>query len=197
MPMKYKLSYSGDRKRAFYHGATFVLMEGGYYRCRERNGARGYLLHRFIYETEKQKEIPDGYVIHHKDFDKSNNDISNLECVLSSVHTDIHNNAEKVNKCVTAMKDANKRLNYPGCRASHEVQKLNNYPTLRRSNEKRKKPLLMYSLQSQFLNRFDSLLDAAAYIGKPPAHISQCANMKRKTAFGFIWRWESESPYTP
>lgn len=189
--MKHKLSYSDDREMAFYFGATFKMIDGGYYRCLQRNHARGYLLHRFIYETETESKIPDGYSVHHKDSNKANNDIENLECVKLSAHAKLHNTPEKIKKCVDAMKQANKERNYPGCRASHAVQKENNYPSLRESNKKKRKPILMYTSDMRLLKRFGSLLEAAKYIGKPPTHISQCANMNRNTAFGFIWRWDN------
>ena len=34
--------------------------------------------------------IPHGYVIHHKDFDKMNNDVDNLVCITNSEHAKIH-----------------------------------------------------------------------------------------------------------
>lgn len=46
-------------------------------------------LHRFIW-TYFNGEIPDGYEIHHRDFDKDNNDIANLELVTKDEHQRIH-----------------------------------------------------------------------------------------------------------
>lgn len=48
-------------------------------------------LHRYLYEKYIGK-IPDGYYVHHKDFNKLNNDISNLICVTPSEHSLIHKN---------------------------------------------------------------------------------------------------------
>lgn len=190
--MKYKVLYSEDMKEASYFGAIFKEIDDGYYRCLQRNHARGYLLHRFIYEVETGEKIPKKYNVHHKDGDKTNNNIENLECIPNSVHTKIHNTPSKIEKCVNAMKKANKEKGYPGCRASNLVKKKNNYPSLQRSNKKRRKPIIMYSLNMEIIKRFDSLLDAARYLDKPPAHISNCANGRNKTAFGFIWRWEND-----
>lgn len=61
----------------------------GFSRDRIRNSCNGKLMHRFIYE-ELVGDIPDGYVIHHKDLDKSNNDLSNLEMMTSSEHKALH-----------------------------------------------------------------------------------------------------------
>lgn len=46
-------------------------------------------LHRLIYE-EKFGKIPDGYHIHHKDGNKLNNNIDNLECLSPSNHGKSH-----------------------------------------------------------------------------------------------------------
>ena len=46
-------------------------------------------LHRFVW-TYFNGEIPDGCEIHHRDFDKENNDIANLELVTKDEHKRIH-----------------------------------------------------------------------------------------------------------
>mgnify|MGYP002576539906 CR=1 FL=1 len=47
--------------------------------------AKTYLLHRLVYEAF-YGTIPVGMEIHHKDGDKQNNCISNLQCVTISTH---------------------------------------------------------------------------------------------------------------
>lgn len=46
-------------------------------------------LHRFIW-TYFNGEIPDGYEIHHRDFNHDNNDIANLELLTKDAHQRIH-----------------------------------------------------------------------------------------------------------
>ena len=53
------------------------------------------VMHRFVW-TYINGPIPEGYVIHHKDGNKLNNDISNLELLLKEVHDREHYN-EKSN----------------------------------------------------------------------------------------------------
>jgi len=48
-------------------------------------------LHVAIWEHEAGREVPPGCVIHHLDWDKSNNVIENLVCVTVSEHNLIHN----------------------------------------------------------------------------------------------------------
>jgi hypothetical protein len=59
------------------------IMKNGYMRiCTEK----GYVYeHRFIWETLRGP-IPKGYTIHHKDGDRTNNDINNLEMLPKGVH---------------------------------------------------------------------------------------------------------------
>lgn len=52
-------------------------------------GSKDYL-HRMIWEYYNNKDIPEGYVVHHKDFDRLNNDINNLELMSSTEHKSLH-----------------------------------------------------------------------------------------------------------
>lgn len=51
-----------------------------------------YPLHRAVY-SYYYGEIPDGYVIHHKDWNPYNNNIDNLQLLTRSAHKKIHNSA--------------------------------------------------------------------------------------------------------
>lgn len=49
-----------------------------------------YQAHRLVWD-EVHGPIPDGFVVHHKDHDKHNNDISNLELMTYTAHARHHN----------------------------------------------------------------------------------------------------------
>lgn len=66
-----------------YDGIKFTPSGHGYYRATSRT--RHISLHRYKYEKEIGI-IPEGYDIHHKDWNKQNNDIKNLECISKSDH---------------------------------------------------------------------------------------------------------------
>ena len=71
-------------------GRYFTIKEHGYYRATE--GDREYL-HRAVWRSFSGP-IPDGMEIHHRDHDKTNNDISNLQMLSKADHTRLH--AEEV-----------------------------------------------------------------------------------------------------
>ena len=60
----------------------------GYYVCTTGERKR---LHVAMWEHEAGREVPPGCVIHHLDWNKSNNIIENLVCVTVSEHNLIHN----------------------------------------------------------------------------------------------------------
>ena len=54
-----------------------------------------YLLHRIIAETFIPTDNADTKVIHHKDFNKQNNNINNLQWLTSEQHNKLHNEYRK------------------------------------------------------------------------------------------------------
>lgn len=66
-------------------------IEKGYYKITSRKeGNKGKLLHRLIWEDFYGKSIPNGYSIHHKDGNPLNNEIWNLQCCENSKHMRFH-----------------------------------------------------------------------------------------------------------
>lgn len=68
--------------------SKYKVTSKGYLRHRT-DGARLRMEHCLIWE-ENFGAIPDGMQIHHKDFNKENNDISNLQLVTPLEHKRIH-----------------------------------------------------------------------------------------------------------
>lgn len=71
------IKFNKDKKTGYYLSSIFI-----------KNNKR-IRLHRYIWENEKGV-IPKGYHVHHKDFDKNNNCINNLECIVGLRHFRIH-----------------------------------------------------------------------------------------------------------
>lgn len=74
-----------------FNGAKYTVRNTGYY---GRTDDRRTLLHRDVWELHNGP-IPRGWDIHHKDGDRANNDITNLELLPKAEHTRLyspHNN---------------------------------------------------------------------------------------------------------
>lgn len=52
--------------------------------------------------------------------------------------------------------------------------------------------VLQYDLDNNLLNKFNSITEAAKSINKDTSHIVSCCKGNRKTAYGFIWRYEGK-----
>ena len=71
------------KSRIKYRGHTFFRDKDGYY----RNGQT--TLHRYKYEQKYGMILP-GFQLHHKDGNKFNNKLSNLEILTPQEHANIH-----------------------------------------------------------------------------------------------------------
>lgn len=69
-----------------YDGCRYTLGVNGYMR---RTDGNRQLLHRAIWEREVGP-IPEGWEIHHRDHDKTNNTLSNFECLSKEDHARLH-----------------------------------------------------------------------------------------------------------
>lgn len=70
-------------------GRAYIGKHGYYVVTSSKEGNHNKLLHRLVYEDAHGK-IPDGYHVHHKDGNKTNNVLSNLELISESEHHKIH-----------------------------------------------------------------------------------------------------------
>lgn len=70
----------------WYAGTSWWQRPDGYFSHRRL----GQLLHRRVFE-DNFGPVPDGYCVHHKDHDRTNNDPSNLSVMPAGEHTRHHN----------------------------------------------------------------------------------------------------------
>lgn len=70
--------------------------------------------------------------------------------------------------------------------------KLNNIPILDRGEVMKKiasKRIAQYDKEGNFIKEYSSYREAEKAMGNTQRHIGDCANGKRKSAYGFIWKW--------
>lgn len=76
-----------------YMGRKYSVEAGtGYLVCTtSEKGKRRKRLHEVLWEEKYGREVPPGCVIHHLDWDKTNNTIENLVCLTIKEHERVHN----------------------------------------------------------------------------------------------------------
>lgn len=83
------IKYLDNGKTAIFNGKKYARDDRtGYYLCHDSAGS-GSRLHRDVWRYYNC-EIPKGYDIHHKDHDKGNNDIENLQLLKNKEHRKLH-----------------------------------------------------------------------------------------------------------
>lgn len=82
-PMRPKASV---RPTVEWNGSKWSLRDNGYY---GRTTGERDMMHRAVWEYHNGP-IPDGWDVHHKDRDRTNNDVANLECLPKDAHTRLH-----------------------------------------------------------------------------------------------------------
>lgn len=84
------VQYFDNKDLACFDGYSFRLdKKTGYYLSTKKIGARRKRLHVHVWE-KFNGPVPAGYHVHHKDGDKSNNTIENMELLTSSEHAKHH-----------------------------------------------------------------------------------------------------------
>lgn len=169
----YQVSNTGKVRSLNYRhtGKTKVLKQhtkdNGYKRIGlNRNGKRtNYFIHRLVAQAFIPN--PNNYpIINHKDENKTNNAVWNLEWCTYEYNNNYGTIKEKLSKA--------KKGKFKG------------------GNNSNAKPVLMFTLDGNFIRKFGCAGDANEYLGKPRSRdsISNCARGKYKTAYGYIWKYE-------
>jgi hypothetical protein len=90
-----------------YDGLKWVKMPSGYYFVVRKNFDGQKNLHRYIW-VKYYGKIPDGYQVHHKDKNKENNDISNLELLTNNEHAKRHSYKDDTERYLKQLEHLNK-----------------------------------------------------------------------------------------
>ncbi len=76
-------------------GTAQVNVQGYYHIVSKKEGNEFKLLHRLIFEDFYGIIVPKDYIVHHKNGNKLNNCILNLQLLHNKIHSKLHNIAEK------------------------------------------------------------------------------------------------------
>lgn len=127
---------------------------------RRQKIGKQYLVHRLVATAFLPN--PDGLpVVNHKDENKENNSVENLEWCTQS-YNNAYGDGHKM-RCTNARDGA---------------------------IAKTAKPVLQYSLDGVFIAEYFSAMEAGRKTGFRQGGISSCCNGSQKTAYGFKWRYK-------
>ena len=60
-----------------------------------------------------------------------------------------------------------------------------------RQKSYKKISVMQYDKNNNYLQTFDSIVEAQKHLGINDSHISECCSGKRKSAHGYIWKYAS------
>lgn len=150
-----------------------------------KNGkCKSYNVHRlvaiaFIPNPNNYKEV------NHKDEDKSNNNVNNLEWCTREYNNNYGTKNERTKKKLSESRK--------GKHHSEETKKKIS-ESHKGENNPKSKPILMYDKEGNFIRGFVCIADANEYFGKDRGctSISDCLAGRHKTAYGHIFRYAEE-----
>lgn len=193
--MKGRILKSGTNNKGY---KQVVLSKNGKY--------KQYLVHRLV--AQAFIENPNNYpIINHKDQNPKNNTVWNLEYCTYKYNNNYADRNEKVSKA-----NKGRTLNEETKRKMSEAKKGENaYWYGKHLSEETKdkiskatkgkymgkdcatsKPVLMFTLDGQFIRRFDSTAEANEFLGKKrySANINNCLLGYADSAYGYKWQRE-------
>lgn len=193
---KYQVSNTGKVRSLNYNGTKGKMMRlklsnnnhYGYKRVRlYKNGKyKAYLVHRLVALAFIPN--PNNYsFINHKDENPSNNYYKNLEWCTPKYNSNYGTRNEKLSKIMMGRTFTEE----------HKKKMSENHADFKGKNSSRYgkgKPVLMFTLDGEFIRKFNCVADANEYLGKNRAdnNIGKCARGKYKTAWGYKWKYEED-----
>lgn len=138
-------------------------IQNGYLQVKliKNNIIKSYLIHRLVAQAFLEN-LNNYEIVNHKDEIKTNNEVSNLEWCDAQYNNTYGTKQERLSK--------NHSLKGP---------------------ETTKKEVFQLSKNNVIINKFRSITEASNKTKIKICNISQCALGQRKTAGGYIWRYEN------
>ena len=129
-----------------------------------------FWIHRLVAEAfiPNPNNLPQ---VNHKDENPNNNHVSNLEWCSAKYNMNYGNGAKTRHSKIDYKKPIYKKLAYE-------------------ASMKTCKKVLRFDKTGHFIKRYNSVAEAGRDIKTDCGHISQCCKGKRKSAGGYIWKYE-------
>lgn len=204
----YQVSNLGNIKSFNYggHGKIKLLkLENfkGYKRVvLSKNGkTKRYFVHRLVAMTfiPNPDDLP---IVNHKDENKTNNNVNNLEWCTHEYNVNYGTRNERTSeshKGKSFSEEHKKKISEKMKGKTHSEETKKKMSESHKGKNRGKdnpisKPILMYDKEGNFIRRFDCIRDTNEYFGKKNAHtvVSACLRGKCKTAYGFVFKYENE-----
>lgn len=139
----------------------------------KNKSSQRFLIHRLIAITFL--ENPDAKSqVNHKDENKLNNTVSNLEWVSPRENMNYGTRTERQRLHTDYSADIRKEI-------------------ARRNGKSVSKPVMQYAKDGSFIKEYESAKEACRQTGINSSHISECCQGKRyKTVGGYVWKFKKE-----
>lgn len=122
--------------------------------------------------------------IDHIDGNRKNNSLSNLRwCTVKE------NNNNPVFKERCSKSKLGTKLSKEAIRKRYETWVRNGRHVNRSLNNGKSKRVVQYDLNMNQVNIFPSLMEVFRHFGYNPSNVGNCCNGKKKTAYGYIWKY--------